>query len=286
MATWKKILTEKKVKDRTLNVMLGQTSTTGIKAGHVNFIRPIEAARSASSAHFPHLEFSDNQTFDNKAIKKWSYGTDETGSDSTTAYFNLVGDMSMDSPGDSSLYNSLMGCAIPVPMGRSDVGFHDIEFNFITSHEGGHPGTQIPGISPYPFSIWKPTIWRAYANDELTVTGNPSLSTTLQFRLVMFDDNATYSIPGGGFAWDYSSDNKPGTVSGAWCVGFRVPVHSDDDSWVGKTCYYMVGLHVGKFGDGSNPQNNSLQWPSTAHPVTGLKQCSAIANFRVTYRAN
>ena len=57
MATWNKILLEKQVKNRTLNTILGQTSFDGIKAGHVNFMKPIiNASRfslSSGAASFP-----------------------------------------------------------------------------------------------------------------------------------------------------------------------------------------------------------------------------------------
>ncbi|MGY8863599.1 MAG: hypothetical protein ACKVJ2_13350 [Pseudomonadales bacterium] len=201
----------------------------------MNFIKPIANATSGGG-HFPHLEFSDNQTLDNRAIKRWTYGRDETGSDSTTAYFDLVGNQTMDDTLNPGLANGLMGCVIPVPMGRSDVGFHDIDFNFVASHEGGDP----QGDTPF-FATWKPTIWRAYAY-----------------------------IRGGGMA------------------SFRVPVYSSGDEWEGKTCYYMVGFHVDLYDEsnGSQPQTTSTQWPTTANPTTGLKQCSIIANFIVTYRSN
>ena len=286
MATWNKILLEKQVKNRTLNTILGQTSFDGIKAGHVNFMKPIiNASRfslSSGAASFPHLEFSDNQTLDNKAIKRWTYGRDETGSDSTTAYFDLVGDQTMDDLSNPGLANGLMGCAIPVPMGRSDVGFHDIDFNFVASHEGGSPQGSIPS-----FATWKPTIWRAYANDEFTATGNAS---ALKFRLVVFGGGATYIQEVGEVVQSsfHQALDIPGYVRGGAMASFRVPVYSSDDEWEGKTCYYMVGFHVDSFDqtNGSQPQTYSTQWPTTANPTTGLKQCSIIANFRVTYRAN
>lgn len=288
MATWNKILTEKEVKNRTLNTILGQTSFNGIKAGHVNFMEPIiNASRfslSSGEASFPHLEFSDNQTLDNKAIKRWTYGLDETGSDSTTAYFDLVGDQTMDDLSNPGLANGLMGCAIPVPMGRSDVGFHDIDLNFTASHEGADDPNAPVGSNL--FRVWKPTIWRAYANDEFTATGNAS---ALKFRLVVFGNGVTYDQGSGSasqltVAFPPPSSHAIGTGIASW----RVPVHSSDSEWESKICYYMVGFHIDELdtSGGQQPQTFSVQWPSTANAVTGRKQCSIVANFRVTYTAN
>jgi hypothetical protein len=285
MATWNKILLEKQVKNRTLNVMLGHTSGAGIQAGHVNFIKPIANATSGGGGHFPHLEFSDNQTLDNRAIKRWTYGRDETGSDSTTAYFDLVGNQTMDVTLNPGLANGLMGCVIPVPMGRSDVGFHDISFNFTSSHEGGlnsiSDGTSV--------KVWKPSIWRAYANDEFTTSASTPIA--LRFRLVVGGSGVTYqnNNTDSGSGWvTYFVHDTPGEVKGTGIFSWRLPIHSSDSGWESKICYYMVGFHIDENEgiSGEQPQAGSVQWPSTANTVTGFKQCSIIANFRVTYTAN
>lgn len=283
MATWNKILTEKEVKNRTLNTILGQTAFNGVKAGHVNFMKPISSVTGSGVANgelnFPHLEFSDNQTLDNKAIKRWTYGPDETGSDSTTAYFDLVGNQTMDDVLNPGLAKGLMGCVTPVPMGRSDVGFHDIELNFAYGHEGTSP-TSTFGVQR--LHLWRPTIWRAYANDELTaLSGN---ANAFKFRLVSPIEFGAW------FGQARAQDSSPGHQFVENLHTLRVPINSSGDSWVGKTCYYMLGFHVDEdiylYLNGSQPQTSSMQFPSAANTVTGLKQCSIIANFRVTYTAN
>jgi len=291
MATWKRILTEADVKDRTLNVMLAQTSITGVEGGHVNFLRPNTMCKVGNTNAFPSLEFSDDQSQLNKDIKKWSSNSDLTGSDTDTAYFSLAGDMSMDSDyNDNAMTESLMGCAFAVPMGRKSTGFHYVEFNFLVSHEGGEGESSGIG-EDYWYAYWKPTIWRAYVDDETTIAGGNA--THLKFRLVSGDGSATYSgdniwEPGAALQWQYVRDEYP-NLGGIPYRQLRLPLHSDDEDWTGKTCYYMVGFHnLAQMidPDPHKPHINSFDFPSVADPVSGNKQCTITANFRVTYRAN
>tara|TARA_B110000858_G_scaffold111172_1_gene127236 strand:- start:636 stop:1580 length:945 start_codon:yes stop_codon:yes gene_type:complete len=308
MATWQRIATTADlVAERTKSFDLWAATKYGINQRGVSFPY-LHGKDPSDQTSMPMIDWSatSHTGSDTGHISNWrggnasttnGAGTDETGIDTTGAYFDLFGDQSYvtnepTTTGDQANFmtEGVMGQMLPVPSGSTyhngvyqSYGKHKINVSgVISNHHSANDSYS---------SYLHMQIWRAYAAPTLTIGDDASIDDSLRFRLVrssMHCQNSHIQPPSKKDSSRFFKMDEE--------VVLIDPDHCTNDD---KMCYYLISCWVGRYNyNGYYNETGSLnrvrQWPyiasTSSHtgsigPYEGsTRESSLKLNVEITYK--